>query len=81
MSNNRHNIEIIEFSAELSEPIKTLNYEWLEKYFRVEEGDIISLSDPQKYIIDNGGYLLRNIFYLEQISHARMTSAYNRHCL
>jgi ribosomal protein S18 acetylase RimI-like enzyme len=50
-------IEIIDFSDDLSEPIKTLNYEWLEKYFRVEEGDVISLSDPKKYIIDKGGYI------------------------
>lgn len=50
-------IEIIPFSEALSEPIKTLNYEWLEKYFRVEEGDRRSLSDPQKYIIDRGGYI------------------------
>lgn len=54
---NKHEVKIIEFSEEVSEPIKTLNYEWLEKYFRVEEGDIISLSDPKKYIIDKGGYI------------------------
>jgi N-acetylglutamate synthase-like GNAT family acetyltransferase len=50
-------IEIIDFSEALSEPIKTLNYEWLEKYFRVEEGDVASLSNPQKYIIDKGGHI------------------------
>ncbi|SNV31882.1 acetyltransferase [Chryseobacterium taklimakanense] len=50
-------VEIIEFSEELSEPIKTLNYEWLEKYFRIEEGDVTSLSDPQKHIIDKGGHI------------------------
>jgi GNAT superfamily N-acetyltransferase len=57
MINDIHKIQIIEFSDELSEPIKTLNYEWLEKYFRVEEGDIISLSNPKKYIIDKGGHI------------------------
>jgi ribosomal protein S18 acetylase RimI-like enzyme len=55
--NNKHEVEIIEFSEELSEPIKTLNYEWLEKYFRLEEGDVASLSNPQKYIIDKGGHI------------------------
>ncbi|WP_185286859.1 GNAT family N-acetyltransferase [Chryseobacterium indologenes] len=50
-------VEIIEFSEDLSEPIKTLNYEWLEKYFRIEEGDVASLSDPQKHIIDKGGHI------------------------
>ncbi len=55
--NNNYEVEIIEFSEELSEPIKTLNYEWLEKYFRVEEGDVKSLSNPQKYIIEKGGHI------------------------
>ncbi len=54
---NKHEVEILEFSEELSEPIKTLNYEWLEKYFRVEDGDVASLSDPQKHIIDKGGHI------------------------
>ncbi len=54
---NKHEVEIIEFSEELSEPIKTLNFEWLEKYFRVEEGDVASLSNPQKHIIDKGGHV------------------------
>jgi ribosomal protein S18 acetylase RimI-like enzyme len=57
MLDNIANIEIIEFSEALSEPIKTLNYEWLQKYFRIEEGDEISLSNPKKYIIDKGGYV------------------------
>ena len=57
----KNGVEIIEFSEELSEPIKTLNYDWLEKYFRVEEGDVVSLSNPQKYIIDKGGH----IFYAQ----------------
>lgn len=55
-------IEIIDFNEDLQEPIKILNYQWLEKYFRVEKGDEISLSNPQKYIIDKGGY----IFYAKK---------------
>lgn len=50
-------IEIIEFTNELKKPIKTLNYEWLEKYFRVEKGDEISLSNPKENIIDTGGFI------------------------
>lgn len=33
MSNGRHNIELIDFSDEFSNPIKA--HEWVEKYFRV----------------------------------------------
>lgn len=50
-------IEIIPYFPELKEYLKTLNYEWLEEYFRVEEGDKVSLSDPQGQIIDKGGFI------------------------
>lgn len=55
--NNNETIEIIDYSDEFSEWVKKLNYEWLEKYFKVEKGDIISLSNPKKEIIDKGGYI------------------------
>lgn len=55
--NETYHTEIIDFSDELKDYIKTLNYEWLEKYFRIEEGDRISLSDPRKEIIDKGGFI------------------------
>jgi ribosomal protein S18 acetylase RimI-like enzyme len=50
-------IHIVPFSHKLKDHIKTLNYEWLEKYFRVEPNDVVSLSDPQKEIIDKGGHI------------------------
>jgi ribosomal protein S18 acetylase RimI-like enzyme len=50
-------VEIIPFSSDLKEHIKTLNKAWLQKYFRVEEKDELVLSDPQKYIIDKGGMI------------------------
>lgn len=57
MTTTKPGIEIINFSGELAEHIKTLNYEWLEKYFHVEPGDAASLSNPQEYIIDKGGFI------------------------
>lgn len=36
--------------------LKRLNVAWLEKYFYVEPNDIVQLSEPQKEIIDKGGY-------------------------
>lgn len=50
-------IEIIPFSIELSPIVKTLNYEWLEKNFKVEKNDVVSLSNPQTEIIDKGGFI------------------------
>lgn len=50
-------VEIISFSPELKDPIKTLNIEWLQKYFRVEEKDELTLSNPQEEILDKGGLI------------------------
>lgn len=56
---SKNNIEIISFTSEYASEIKTLNIEWLEKYFEVEESDKKTLSNPQTEIIDKGG----KIFY------------------
>jgi ribosomal protein S18 acetylase RimI-like enzyme len=50
-------VEIIPFTPDLKEPIKTLNLEWLNKYFKVEAKDELVLSDPQGEIIDKGGMI------------------------
>lgn len=57
MSENKHQIEIIDFTDELKVHIKTLNYEWLQKYFCVEVGDVVSLSNPREQIINKGGFI------------------------
>lgn len=55
--NLQNTVEIIPFSSELKEHIRTLNLEWLTKYFRVEEKDDLVLSNPQEEIIDKGGMI------------------------
>lgn len=50
-------VEIIPFNTALTEPIKSLNIEWLKKYFKVEPKDEIVLSNPQGEIIDKGGMI------------------------
>ena len=37
---------------------KQINYEWIEKYFKVEKGDLASLEDPEKYFLAMGGAVL-----------------------
>jgi ribosomal protein S18 acetylase RimI-like enzyme len=61
MNLDTNQVKIIPFSIELKEPIKTLNLEWLHKYFKVEPKDEKVLSDPQGEIIDKGGM----IFYAQ----------------
>lgn len=50
-------ITIVPYATEYKECIKTLNFEWLEKYFYVEAGDLAQLTDPQSYILDKGGHI------------------------
>ena len=50
-------VEIIDYSEEYKDAVKTLNVEWLEKYFHVEPGDVVSLSDPKGEILDKDGFI------------------------
>ena len=59
--NTEPTVVIIPFSDELKEPIKTLNEEWLKRYFKIEPKDEQVLTNPQKYIIEPGGM----IFYAQ----------------
>jgi GNAT superfamily N-acetyltransferase len=37
---------------------KQINYEWINKYFKVENGDLDSLENPEKYFLETGGVVL-----------------------
>jgi GNAT superfamily N-acetyltransferase len=50
-------ITIVPYKEEYKEHIKSLNYEWLEKYFAIEPNDIVQLSNPEGEIIDKGGFI------------------------
>ena len=50
-------MEIIEYSDEYRDYFKTLNEEWLNKYFTLEPVDIEKLSNPREEIIDKGGHI------------------------
>jgi DNA-binding MarR family transcriptional regulator len=50
-------VEIVDFSHEHREYFKTLNTEWLEKYFEVEKEDLKILMNPESEIIHKGGFV------------------------
>lgn len=51
-------IEILDYTPEYKEYFQKLNYEWLEKYFKVEELDKKILLNPEENIIRLGGFVL-----------------------
>lgn len=50
-------IKIVDFNPTYQEAFKTLNEEWIRKYFVMEEADFKALDHPQEYILDRGGYI------------------------
>jgi DNA-binding MarR family transcriptional regulator len=50
-------VEILDFDPKYKEHFKKLNYEWLEENFEVEELDERMLSNPEKEILQKGGYI------------------------
>lgn len=50
-------IEIIDYSPEFHDDFKRLNYEWIEKYFKLEASDYQSLDHPDQKILQPGGHI------------------------
>lgn len=48
-------IRIVPFDQSYCEDFARLNYEWIDRYFRIEEHDREMLDDPFAYIIEPGG--------------------------
>lgn len=50
-------VEIVEFTPDLRNHFKTLNLEWLEAQFSVEPVDEEVLSNPERVILEPGGFI------------------------
>lgn len=51
------NLQIIAYQPEYAQDFYNLNAEWLKKYFYIEPYDEQVLSNPQKYVLDPGGFI------------------------
>ncbi|SDG69802.1 DNA-binding transcriptional regulator, MarR family [Pedobacter terrae] len=51
-------VEIVDYLPKYQEVFRSLNVEWISKYFTMEESDYKALDDPQGYILDKGGFIL-----------------------
>jgi DNA-binding MarR family transcriptional regulator/predicted GNAT family N-acyltransferase len=50
-------VEIIDYTPEFHDDFRQLNFEWIEKYFTVEEADRQTLDHPDKTILQPGGHI------------------------
>jgi putative acetyltransferase len=46
-----------QFQTGDNEAFRTLNEQWIAKYFVLEEKDRLTLNDPEKYILKSGGHI------------------------
>lgn len=70
-------IEIIPYSDGYEPFIKTLNVEWLEKYFYVEPNDEIQLSNPREEIIAKGGLIFFALYHNRVVGTATLMKVDN----
>ena len=54
-------IEVVDFTDEWAADFASLNYEWIEKYFVVEQHDREILDDPKTWVIEPGGQIFMAI--------------------
>lgn len=51
-------IEIIDYTEKYQADFKSLNEEWISRFFKMEASDYKALDHPQTYICDNGGHII-----------------------
>lgn len=51
-------MKLVDYDPSMAHAFKRLNYEWLERYFHVEDIDRAILSNPGAEVIDHGGHIL-----------------------
>lgn len=73
--NQRCEVTIREYDPAHKELFRDLNYEWLNKYFVIEEKDKLILGNPEEEILGKGGY----IFFAEYENEIAGTVALIKH--
>lgn len=61
------NVKIVAYDPAYQSAFKTLNEEWISKYFEMEETDYKALDHPQEYILNNGGEILVALYNEEPV--------------
>ncbi len=57
-SNNVTDVSIVDYEEKYQHAFRSLNVEWISKYFKMEEADFKALDNPDTYILEKGGHIL-----------------------
>ncbi|HEV8134015.1 MAG TPA: GNAT family N-acetyltransferase [Pyrinomonadaceae bacterium] len=50
-------VEVVRFRPDLAHHFESLNREWIEQYFEIEDADLVIFADPFKEIVEPGGQI------------------------
>ncbi len=53
----KSDIELVEYEDKYKDDLKSLSYEWLNRYNLFEDEDELILNNPEEYILKKGGYI------------------------
>ena len=48
-------LKIVPFNTDFKSAFESLNKEWIEEYFTMEEEDLKTLQNPESYVMERGG--------------------------
>ncbi|MCD8176468.1 MAG: GNAT family N-acetyltransferase [Tannerellaceae bacterium] len=60
-------VRIIPYEPHYREAFKSLNEEWITRYFEMEETDHKALDNPEAYILQNGGHIFVALYKEEPV--------------
>lgn len=60
-------VQIVDYTPAYQQAFRELNEQWISKYFKMEAADHKALDNPQKSIIDKGGYILVALYNNEPV--------------
>ncbi|MBK0404038.1 GNAT family N-acetyltransferase [Adhaeribacter sp. BT258] len=61
------NVEIIAYQTLHREAFRDLNHEWITKFFALEAADSNMLENPERYILEKGGYIFMALLHGEPV--------------
>lgn len=60
-------VQIVDYTPSMQPAFRSLNEEWITKYFRMEESDYKALDHPQEHILDKGGHIFMALYKGETV--------------
>jgi len=72
-------VKIVSYEPCYREVFKSLNEEWIQQYFEMEEADHKALDNPEKYILQNGGFIFVALYKSEPMGVCALLKMNDEH--